>query len=243
MGTSTAVRLLFERPDSLTRATRFARSPGLDNLDWYSVLGNHDYGSALGYCANKTTLEACAASGGKAEYQIGQKRNEAANATYYLEENYVKRFGDGLLDICFVDTNPIVLTYREKITEFNLANGLPVPDWQANVDQLEACLANSTATVKFVVAHESPYSNGADHSGYPELRPIFGPLFEKYGVDIFFAGHSHNQEHLVVRTWTSPAVRPPPCLAHAHARAHAPRCSISGARGIPRRDIRFGRRI
>jgi hypothetical protein len=84
------------------------------------------------------------------------------------------------------------------LDEFNLANGLPPADWQANVDLLEACLSNSTATVKFVVAHESPYSNGAEQTGYPELRPLFGPLFVKYGVSIFFAGHSHGGYRLAI---------------------------------------------
>jgi hypothetical protein len=169
---------------------------GLRGLDWYSVLGNHDYGAVTGHCEDKSSMASCMASGGRPEFQIGAKRNEAANATYYLDYNYSKSFGNGLLDVCFVDTNPLVDHYRTKMDAYNTANGLPAVAWSVVMDQLEACLAESTATVKHVVGHESPYSNGAEQGGYPELRPLFGPLFKKYGVDVYFAGHSHDLEHL-----------------------------------------------
>jgi hypothetical protein len=60
---------------------------GFIGLDWFSVLGIHDYGAELGYCADKSSMSPRASSGGRAVYQVGERRNEAANATFHLEYN------------------------------------------------------------------------------------------------------------------------------------------------------------
>jgi hypothetical protein len=95
-----------------------------------------------------------------------------------------------------VDTNPLISESRTRLNAYNEAFGKPAADWRFIMDQFEACLAESTATTKYVVGHESPYGNGAEQSGYPELRSLFGPLFKKYGVEVHFAAHSHDLEHL-----------------------------------------------
>ena len=58
-------------------------------------------------------------------------------------------------------------------------------------------LATTTRTWKFVFLHHTPYScaNGVASIGSDaNVRGTWGPLFEKYGVDIVFDGHDHLYE-------------------------------------------------
>lgn len=45
----------------------------------------------------------------------------------------------------------------------------------------------------FVSMHHPPYST-AIHGGQTELREVWTPLYEKYGVDAVFSGHDHDYE-------------------------------------------------
>jgi hypothetical protein len=50
-------------------------------------------------------------------------------------------------------------------------------------------LAGSYARWKFVMFHFPPYSSDG---GYPEIRKKWGPLFDRYHVDLVMSGHVHN---------------------------------------------------
>jgi len=58
---------------------------------------------------------------------------------------------------------------------------------------LEQDLAKSQAAWKIVFFHHPPWSSG-DHGSQLTVRREFGPLFEKYGVDLVLTGHDHNYE-------------------------------------------------
>jgi uncharacterized protein (TIGR03382 family) len=58
---------------------------------------------------------------------------------------------------------------------------------------LEQDLAASKADWKIVYFHHPPWSSGA-HGSQLTMRHEFGPLFEKYGVDLVLTGHDHNYE-------------------------------------------------
>ncbi|WP_224369238.1 metallophosphoesterase [Hyalangium versicolor] len=58
---------------------------------------------------------------------------------------------------------------------------------------LEQDLATSKAAWKIVYFHHPPWSSG-EHGSQPLMRREFGPLFEKYGVDLVLTGHDHNYE-------------------------------------------------
>ncbi len=58
---------------------------------------------------------------------------------------------------------------------------------------LEKDLAGSQADWKVVFFHHPPWSSG-DHGSQLVMRREFGPLFEKYGVDLVLTGHDHNYE-------------------------------------------------
>lgn len=65
---------------------------------------------------------------------------------------------------------------------------------------LEADLASpeaQNAAWRFVFKHHPEYSEGWDDPGYagePDMAKYLMPLYEKYGVDIVFAGHTHDYE-------------------------------------------------
>ncbi len=54
-------------------------------------------------------------------------------------------------------------------------------------------LAASTAPWKVVFFHHPPWSSG-EHGSQLLMRREFGPLFEKYGVDLVLTGHDHDYE-------------------------------------------------
>jgi uncharacterized protein (TIGR03382 family) len=58
---------------------------------------------------------------------------------------------------------------------------------------VEKDLAASTAPWKVVYFHHPIWSSG-EHGSQLLMRREFGPLFEKYGVDLVLTGHDHNYE-------------------------------------------------
>ncbi|MCP3097755.1 metallophosphoesterase [Myxococcus sp. K15C18031901] len=58
---------------------------------------------------------------------------------------------------------------------------------------VEADLAGTTQPWKIVFFHHPPWSSG-EHGSQMTMRKQFGPLFEKYGVDLVLTGHDHNYE-------------------------------------------------
>ncbi len=61
---------------------------------------------------------------------------------------------------------------------------------------LDADLAASSATWKFVAFHHPPYSSG-NHGSDPVLQANLGPLFDRHAVDVVFSGHDHHYERTV----------------------------------------------
>ncbi len=66
-----------------------------------------------------------------------------------------------------------------------LDSGLPIMEQAA---WLEAQLANTDADWKVVMYHFPPYNY--EHP-YPEIKSLWGYLFDKYDVDLTFEGHIH----------------------------------------------------
>lgn len=58
---------------------------------------------------------------------------------------------------------------------------------------LEEDLAANDLPWVIVIGHRPPYSSGS-HGSDQNMRRHFVPLFEKYGVDVYFAGHDHHYE-------------------------------------------------
>ena len=62
---------------------------------------------------------------------------------------------------------------------------------------LAADLAATTQPWKIAVLHRAPYSSGGEHGSSLDVRAAFGPIFERYGVDLVLAGHEHDYERTV----------------------------------------------
>ncbi|GMV99473.1 MAG: hypothetical protein AMXMBFR84_06120 [Candidatus Hydrogenedentota bacterium] len=83
----------------------------------------------------------------------------------------------------------------EKAYWFNYSNALFVVldsnlPAETQAPWLDDILANSTATWKFVCYHHPAYSSGPERDN-PEVRKIWGSIFDKYHVDLALQGHDH----------------------------------------------------
>ena len=64
------------------------------------------------------------------------------------------------------------------------------------LDWFNGKLAADTSTWKIAFFHHPPYSSGGAHGSDTKLREIVEPIFQKYGVNVVFAGHEHFYERL-----------------------------------------------
>ncbi len=66
-------------------------------------------------------------------------------------------------------------------------------DIPAQVEWLERDLAANQQPWTIVFAHKPPYSSG-EHGSDLEVREAFGPIYERYGVQLVLNGHEHHYE-------------------------------------------------
>ncbi len=59
---------------------------------------------------------------------------------------------------------------------------------------LDADLSATTQPWKIAYFHRSPYSAGGEHGSDLTVRSAFGPLFERYGVQLAISAHEHDYE-------------------------------------------------
>ncbi len=101
-------------------------------------------------------------------------------------------------ELFFTDTSPFLERYwgSDKVK-------VDGQDWRAQLAWLEARLSASTADWKLVFGHHPLFTDskadaaegGRDVS---ELITHFKPLLDRHGVQAYFNGHDHNQQHLTV---------------------------------------------
>jgi hypothetical protein len=79
----------------------------------------------------------------------------------------------------------------------------------AQLSWIESDLSATRQPWKIAVFHRSPYSSGTEHGSDLTVRAAFGPLFERYGVDLALSGHDHGYERTIpIRESTSTSDRP-----------------------------------
>ncbi|MCU0447510.1 MAG: tartrate-resistant acid phosphatase type 5 family protein [Microscillaceae bacterium] len=145
-------------------------------IDWYSVLGNHDYR-------------------GNPQAQIDYSkisRRWQMPARYYSLEKEIPESKEKVL-LVFIDTNPFEKKYYEEEKYQNVIG----QDTTAQKIWLEKTLAQSTAKWKIVIGHHPLYTSGKrmGKKETEDIRLAFEDLFEKYKVDAYFAGHEHDLQH------------------------------------------------
>lgn len=70
---------------------------------------------------------------------------------------------------------------------------------RADLAANQAYRDGNAAARTFVAFHHPPYSSDARHpGGWTDLRDLWGPIFEEYGVDMVFNGHVHAYQRYVV---------------------------------------------
>ena len=67
------------------------------------------------------------------------------------------------------------------------------PDDPEQLAWLEETLAQSDATWRIVALHHPPYSAGYQGSS-TDVRAVFQPVFERYGVQLVLSGHDHDYQ-------------------------------------------------
>lgn len=146
--------------------------------DWYPVLGNHDYGS---------NPEA------QIKYSAISRRWQMPSR-YYSKKFSINGDTTNQLLIAFIDTCPLIPYYYD-------GKGHAVHDQDSTAQKvwLEKLLQkNQHVRWKLVVGHH-PMFTGGSRTENADTRAVRGsllPLFEKYQIDAYLAGHEHSLQHI-----------------------------------------------
>lgn len=153
--------------------------------DWYAVLGNHDYGGNPDAQVNYSKIS----------------RRWRMPSRYYSKTFSLNGDTTQQLMMIFIDTCPLVREYHRNK---NIA--VAGQDSTAQKVWLERLLANASANVKWklVVGHHPMYTGGSRTENHDtrNIRGSLQPLFEKYQVDAYLAGHEHSLQHHVTNAGT-----------------------------------------
>lgn len=149
--------------------------PGL-MLDWYAVLGNHEY---------RGNTQACLDYGKISRRWIMPDR-------YYT---MVKEIDDSTtLRLVFIDTSPLIDKYRKDNESYPDAYK---QDMEAQLHFIDSVLGASNETWTVVLGHHPVYAyTTKSDSERTDLQMRLDPLLKKHEVDFYFAGHIHNFQHI-----------------------------------------------
>ena len=153
-------------------------------VPWYPSLGNHD-----------------ARGNTDAQINYSQQSNRwNMPATYYdwwtTEEDSVS------IHFVAVDTSPFVDKYHTSSSGSGLGNHVANADTARQLLWLDSVLAAGNPDWLVVYGHHPVYAGAARHGSTQELIDKFVPLFDKYGVAIYFCGHNHSLELIKTETPT-----------------------------------------
>lgn len=151
----------------------------------YAVLGNHDYQMGP---MNKVDAELEYAKGEKSRftmpahwYSFGFPAKNPLIAFIALDSNVPEGDGAGGRKPGIDDRGFITMTPEQKVKQLSwLETELKKP-WQT--------------PFLVVLAHHPIYSDGL-HGDHATLIRDWDPLFQKYGVHLYLAGHDHDLQHL-----------------------------------------------
>ncbi|AHF12848.1 metallophosphoesterase [Barnesiella viscericola] len=148
-------------------------------LDWYPVLGNHEYRGNT-----QAVLD-----------YSGVSRRWCMPARYYDKSFEV---GDSSsLKVVFIDTAPLIDKYHKESEESY--RDVAAQDMEAQLHWIDSVLNASHETWKIVIGHHPVYAQTPkDEIERENLQQRLDPLLRKYGVDMYIAGHIHNFQHIRV---------------------------------------------
>jgi hypothetical protein len=148
--------------------------------NWYVTIGNHDY---------RGSVDA------QIEYsKISRRWNLPAR--YYSKRFWIDGDSTQQVLIAFIDTDPFIKSYYK---DPNYREEMIKQDTAAQKRWLENVLSDTSSIIKwkFVVGHHQAYTGGKrkENDDTKSIRYSFTPLFEKYKVNAFIAGHEHHLEY------------------------------------------------
>lgn len=144
-------------------------------VDWYPVLGNHDY---------KGNTQA------EIDYTKISRRWHMTDRYY----TFTKKINDSVsARFIFLDTPPLVTEYQNKPLDYP---DVMKQDTAKEMRWLKDVLANSKEQWIMAFGHHPVYSASQKHGNTPEMIKRVKPLFEKYHVQFYFCGHDHDFQHL-----------------------------------------------
>lgn len=147
---------------------------------WYVVLGNHDY---------RTNPQA------EVEYSKISARWNMPDR-YFSKKFVIDDDTTQQVLIAFIDTNPFVTKYHNDDV---YGPKVSTQDTARQVQWLHTVLSD-TANIKWkiVVGHHPAYSGGKRIASKDtkDINDLLKPLFDKYKVDMYLAGHEHHLEYV-----------------------------------------------
>ncbi len=147
------------------------------HVKWYPVLGNHDYASN---------------PDAQVEYSSLSSR-WSMPARYYSKEFNTGDTANSIL-ILFIDTDPIEKEFRGQKHD---SVKYPAGAVEKQRKWMEEKLSSSSAKWKIVVGHHPVYTGGwrKTSKDIANMKTFLEPIFDKYAVDVYLAGHEHHLEH------------------------------------------------
>ncbi|NVK55613.1 MAG: metallophosphoesterase [Alteromonadaceae bacterium] len=143
-------------------------------LDWYVVLGNHDYRGNW-----------------QAQIDYSNISRRWTMPAQYFDKRVTTPDG-GSLHLVFIDTSPLNPDYQheEKYRETQAQDANAQLAWFRNT--LET---NQDADWTIVIGHHPLYSSGKRYGKNQAVRNVIEPILERYKVDAYIAGHEHDLQH------------------------------------------------
>jgi 3',5'-cyclic AMP phosphodiesterase CpdA len=145
-------------------------------LDWYPVLGNHEY---------KGNSQAVI------DYSKVSRR-WVMPARYYTMVKKVDSITS--IRLVFIDTAPFIGKYRKDSIDYP---DVCKQDYKAQLHFIDSVLTVSTEKWKVVIGHHPVYANTTKNENErTDMQTSIDPILRKHKVDFYICGHIHNFQHI-----------------------------------------------
>jgi len=181
------------------------RGPGLDDVPWLGVLGNHDYGGFLFTAAWDQAIGYTWSKSGRwmtpAQYWRVKVHYPGFSVDYYFADTNVVDSGGGAADPMHSICNTVHNSASSSCGAEGPSNGVDCTGWFQKLwaDQkvwLEDALSSSAADWQVVVTHFPPTA----------MADYWADMCDRHGIDLFVSGHVHQVElhHLEASNFLRP---------------------------------------
>jgi tartrate-resistant acid phosphatase type 5 len=146
------------------------------NFRFYVSCGNHDWEKADG---NKTKLDL------ELEYTAKHPDSRWTYPNRWHRVDFPQGSAEPLVTALMLESSMPRLKREE---------------WESEKAWIEQQLSSTKAKWKIACAHHPFFSNGS-HGDNGVMQKEWGPIFKKYGVDMYLGGHDHDLQHLEIPGW------------------------------------------